>query len=535
MKDQIEKQHLSLLKILSQKNITSSEDFLFWKQKISRQLKTQTPDNLLLEKIYNQLKNKKLIKKISFLDKKIKKRPIRSLSGVAVVSVLTKPFPCPGHCLFCPTEKNLPKSYLSGEPAVERAKTFAFNPYNQVRSRLETLEKIGHPTDKIELIVIGGSWSSLPTNYQIWFIKECFRAANDQKIRKSLPLRPQQDVLSLKREHAKNEKASHRLIGITVETRPDLINQQEILKMRDLGCTRVELGVQIIDDDILKYNRRGSTTHDLIRATKLLKNAGFKICYHLMTGLPKSTLKKDINSFKKIFSSEKYRPDMLKIYPCVVTKNSDLYSLWKNKKYRPYGDKALIELLAMLKTLIPPYVRVNRVFRDIPSNLIFAGCKISNLREKVQSCLRQTGKKCHCIRCRETKNLKFSHLSLSKIVYQASDGLEIFLSYENKKENKLAAFLRLRLPKEPTTYIEVLSQKTALIRELHTYGQLIPIGESGRASQHQGLGKLLMKEAEKISEEKGYKKIAVIAGVGVRDYYRKLGYKLGGTYMTKNI
>ncbi|MFA5051152.1 MAG: tRNA uridine(34) 5-carboxymethylaminomethyl modification radical SAM/GNAT enzyme Elp3 [Patescibacteria group bacterium] len=527
-----------LVKQLAQKPIASGEDFLKLKQKLSNELKISPVGNIDILNTYKKLSQLKKIKKSFYLEKQLKKRPVRSLSGVAVVAVLTKPWPCPGKCIYCPTEKNIPKSYLAGEPAVERALTLKYNPYQQVKKRIEVLEQNGHPTDKIELIVIGGTWSYLPKKYQYWFIKRCFEAANTdlhgQRTRTYTDKRKKflRESVSSQRESVLekvqriNETAKHRIIGLTLETRPDFINPKEIQRMRELGCTRVEIGVQAIDDKILEKNQRGHNVQKIIEATKLLKDAGFKVCYHIMPGLYGSSVKKDLTMFKRIFDDPDFRPDMLKIYPCVVTKNSKLYKIWQQKKYKPYSNRQLINLIVKMKLLVPHYVRINRVIRDIPSWQIRGGSKISNLREVLDKNLKKLGKECQCIRCREIKDLKFEakNLKLRIREYSASGGKEIFLSCENFKTNKLAAFLRLRI-----------SKPYPIIREIHTYGELIPISEKSVAVQHLGFGKKLMREAEEISEKLGYKKIAVIAGVGAREYYRKLGYKLEKTYMVKMI
>ncbi|MCD6470966.1 tRNA uridine(34) 5-carboxymethylaminomethyl modification radical SAM/GNAT enzyme Elp3 [bacterium] len=532
-----EKNIYLFVKELAKEKITSEREFLILERKLLTKYKISPPKKSKILEIYQNLKKEKKINRNLFLENKIKKRPIRSLSGIAVISVLTKPWPCPGKCIYCPKEKGIPKSYLSGEPAVERAKALNYNPYLQVQKRIKMLKENGHPTDKIELIVIGGTWSYLPRYYQTWFIKRCFQAANGKKLKNE----------NLKKVQKINEKAKHRIVGLTLETRPDFITPEEIFRMRKLGCTRVEIGVQILDDEVLKINKRGHKIQETIKATKLLKDAGFKICYHIMPGLLGSNPKNDFEKFKKIFSDENFRPDMLKIYPCVVTKGSQLYKLWKNKKYKPYTDKKLIELLIKMKTIVPPYIRINRVIRDIPANRIEGGSKISNLREVVQKEMKKRGLKCRCIRCREIKSAdyKIKDIKLIKRKYRASKGEEIFLSYEDVKNDKLLAFLRLRLPNKNNKskiyhYFPEL-KNVALVRELHTYGQLISIGKKTKTkpklnkAQHLGFGKKLMNEAEKIVKNYGYKKIAVISGIGVREYYRKLGYRLKNTYMVKTI
>ena len=470
----------------------------------------------------------------------IKKKPIRSLSGVAVVTVLTKEFPCPGKCLDCPREANLPKSYLSGEPAVERAKLLNFDPYLQVQGRIRALEKQGHPTDKIELIVISGTWSSLPRSYQTHFIERCFQAANEYG-KRPLP-KKNKKFFKLEKLQQLNEKAQHRIVGLTLETRPDWINIKEIERMRLLGCTRIELGVQSISDEILKINRRGHTVEATIEATKLLKDAGFKVCYHIMPGILGSNPSLDLEQTKTLFKDFRFRPDMLKIYPCVVTKGSVLYSLWKKGKYHPYTDKVLVKLLARMKRYIPPYVRILRVIRDIPSQAIEGGSKVSNLREVVKQTMEKEGHRCRCIRCREARdlNLNFKHSKLIRRDYYASGGKEVFLSFEDTEKDRLFAFLRLRLPlnniydrKDVSSFLQKPLRDAALIREIHTYGQLTPLGQKLGAVQHYGLGRKLVKEAENIARQAGYKKIAVISGIGVREYWRSFGYRLNDTYMVK--
>ena len=505
--------------ILSQKKITEKKlDAL--KRRASLKFKSPIPTNIKLLKSYHDIAAKNKNKKSIILENILKTRKVRTLSGIVAITVITKPYSCPGKCLYCPQEKDMPKSYLANEPACMRAVLTKFDPYKQTKARLDSLKMTGHSTDKIELIVLGGTWSFYPKTYQNWFIKRCFDAANNKTSK------------TLQRTQKINESANHRIIGLTLETRPDFINKEEIQRMRELGCTRVELGMQSIYDDVLKKNNRGHNLEKTIKATKLLKNAGIKITYHMMPGLPGSSIKKDEKMFEELFSNPNFQPDQLKIYPCVVLKNAPLYKLWKNKKYKPYTDKQLLNLLIKIKAKIPPYVRIVRIIRDIPSQSIIAGNKISNLRQIIQ----QKKTKCRCIRCREIRNSKFK-IQNSKLLrreYNASGGKEIFLSFEDTKNDKILAFLRIRLTNEWS--LSAL-RGCALIRELHTYGQAVAISQKFKnAQQHKSLGKQLMTEAEKIAKnEFKFKKIAVIAGIGVREYYKKLGYKLKETYMIKNL
>jgi elongator complex protein 3 len=482
----------------------------------------------------------------------LRKRAVRTLSGVAPVAVLVKPFPCPGKCAYCPTEKDVPQSYLSNEPAVMRAIGCDYNPYKQVQYRLKALEANGHEPTKIELIIIGGTWSVLPEKYKYWYIKECFRAANEfkkmnhesrimnhgnnknKKIHYSLFV-IHDSIMVLKRklleEQRRNERTKYKIIGLTLETRPDYINEKEVLEMRELGCTRVELGVQALDDKILEKNLRGHGVKEIIEATKLLKNYGFKVTYHIMPCLPGSSAKKDLMMFKKLFSDERFQPDQIKFYPTVVTRGSLLYKWWRTGKYKPYSDKVLQKLIVDCKKVVPEYTRIIRLIRDIPKESIVAGNIITNLRQVLE----QEGVECRCIRCREAKNqLSIINYQLSILKYKASGGEEYFIQAESKDGKTLYGFCRLRLSSAVETRLIASLRDAALIRELHVYGELVPVGKN-KIIQHSGLGKKLMAEAEKIARKNDFKKIAVIAGVGARGYYRKLGYGQKNTYMIKSL
>jgi len=404
-----------------------------------------------------------------------------------------------------------------------------FDPKRQVQERIQTLEGNGHNADKLEIIVIGGTWSFLPKNYQTWFIKQIFEACNYKKSK------------TLLEAQKLNEKSKHRIIGLTIETRPDYINEKEIIRLRKLGTTRVELGVQSLDNKILNLNRRGHLIEQTTIATKLLKDTGFKICYHMMPNLPGSDFKKDLQMFKDLFNNPNFKPDMLKVYPCVVLAEAPLYKWYLEKKYKPYTTKQLIKLLKEVLMGVPYYCRVQRVIRDIPEQSIAAGSKVSNLKEYVEEELKKENKTPKDIRTREIKDNydPKEEIFLFKEVYKASDGDEIFLSYENKNRTKLYSLLRIRIPSQSLNkkkfFIKTL-ENSALIREVHTYGQVVPLDKDILAPQHIGLGKKLMIEAENISKnEYNLKKIAVISGIGVREYYKKLGYKLENTYMVKHL
>ena len=518
----------------------TQEEFLQLKKKLSKKYKLPLPTNADLRDRYNSLVKEKRIESSSDFEKILLSRAIRTQSGVAVVAVLTKSYPCPGKCIYCPTEKDMPKSYLSNEPAVMRAIDSHFDPYLQMQNRLRSLEINGHKTDKIELIVMGGTFSFLPKNYQKKFITRCFQAANEYGKKKSSVISHQSSAKNsvdgkLLIAQKKNETTEHRIIGLTLETRPDYIDEKEILNFRLLGCTRVELGVQSTYDDVLELNQRGHLVSETIRATKLLKDAGFKINYHMMPGLPGSTPAKDFNMFKKLFESQDFQPDMLKIYPTVVLKDSVLYGMWKKGLYKPLDNKKFEKLVLKIKNqAITPYVRIARLVRDVPTSSIIAGPTISNLRQII---IPQS--KCPCIRCREVREgyAINEEIILDRIDYKASKGQEIFLQYVSPDKKKLFALLRLRIPDESTDHFIPVLKNAALIREVHTYGKLAQIDKSSAASpQHIGLGKKLLLEAERIAKKEfGLEKIVVISGVGVRGYYKKQGYRLRDTYLVKNI
>jgi elongator complex protein 3 len=521
------------LKGKNQKDLSSA------KRKISKECKVLCPSNISLLQSYHNLVLKKRIKKNEQLERLLKTRPVRSLSGVVNVSVLTKPYECPGNCLYCPSETDIPKSYLSGEPAVERAKRLKFNPYLQVQKRIEVLDMSGHITDKVELRMIGGTWSFYDLKYKIWFVKKCFEACNNQKDKKeNLKTRTIKQLWKeLELAQKKNEKAKYRIIGMSFETRPDYINSKEIIEMKRMGATKIELGVQSIYDDVLKFNRRGHGVKETIEATKLLKNAGFKVAYQMMLNLPKSNPKKDITMFKELFSNQDFKPDSLKIYPCALVKAAPLYKLYLKKEYKPYKERELIETIKSIKKIIPKYVRIERIIRDIPSPLIVeGGAKISNLRQVIEAEMKKEKWQCQCIRCREIKDSESNDkIYLMREDYNASSGKEIFLSFEDKNRKNIYALLRLRINLNNST-LPVLKD-SAIIRELHVYGQAAAISKKNSLVQHKGLGQLMVKEAERITK-KEYKlnKIAIISGVGVRNYYKeKLGYKLKDGYMIKSL
>lgn len=524
----LETHHAILKKLIEKSEYSKENEFATAIRRIAGSLNSAPPRKSELLESYHILVNKGRLAKNELLEIHLKKREIRTLSGVAPIAVLTKPYFCPGRCAFCPTEARMPKSYLSNEPAVMRAVLNKWDPFKQVQTRLKAYARNGHDTSKCEFIVIGGTWSFLPKRYQTWYIKRLFDGLNGFTAR------------SLKEAQTFNETAPHRAVGLCLETRPDYITTDEVARMRKLGCTRVEIGLQTTNPSVLKLNKRGHGVETVRRATQLLRDAGFKISYHMMPNLPGSTPESDIQDFYNLFHDPGLHPDMLKIYPCVVVKDAEIYDWWKKKKYTPYDQETLNKTLIACKKQVPEYVRITRTIRDIPTTSIYAGNMKANLRQDILETMKKEGTPCVCIRCREPRRNSdaVDDATLITRTYETRGGTELFISFESPDKKTLYGFIRLRLPQNPNkNLIKKLPELkgAALIRELHVYGPVIPIDSKDGKVQHRGLGKKLMEAAETISQEKGYKKIAVISGIGVRKYYEKIGYSLQGTYMTKNL
>jgi elongator complex protein 3 len=457
---------------------------------------------------------------------RLRMKPMRTLSGVTTVTVLTKPHPCPGKCIFCPSEERMPKSYLSDEPGAMRALFHDFEPYEQTIARIDALEAIGHPTEKIELLILGATWSAYRFDYQKWFIQRCLDAMNDS------------DSADLLEAQQANEDATHKNVGLVIETRPDLINRGEIARLRQLGVTKVQMGVQSLDDAILTMNERGHTVAQARQAMTLLRAAGFKIVLHWMPNLLGATPASDRQDFQRLWDDPGMRPDEIKIYPCQLLENTVLYEYWERGEYSPYTTAELTELIADLKPQIPRYCRVNRIIRDIPSTHIVEGNLRTSLRQDVQIELELRGEQCSCIRCREVrgKDIEPASLQFTPLIYEAGGAEEHFLSFSTP-ENELAGYLRLSLPgpDSPDTGLDDLVG-AAIVREVHVYGQSLEVGRTmDGAAQHAGLGSDLMTEAEAVATRAGYRRMAVIAALGTRGYYRKLGYIPGDTYMLKEL
>lgn len=524
---------------------------------------------------------------INSLISNIKMKPTRTISGVTTVTVLTKPFACPGKCVFCPNDVRMPKSYIASEPGAQRALVNRFSPYWQVYTRLKAYKNIGHPTDKIELIILGGTWSYYTEKYKLWFISECFRAMNEfsldsdievdkanfrdsidnllkndinETLRKSLGNKPYNQLIAskeykekfaeanivketdyswegLENLHDLNSKSRCRCVGLVLETRSDVINEKEVHMMRRLGATKIQLGIQTFDDEVSEMNKRGETKSQVANAFLLLRAAGFKIHGHIMPNLYGATPKRDLEVYKELFESLDFKPDELKIYPTSIIKNTELYSLWKEGKYKPYTTEELIDLLADCIELTPEYCRLTRIIRDIPSQEIEDGNKTTNLREVVEYKLRKEGRQNRNIRAREVKGKKLnaSDLRLDIYKYETFQTNELFMQYITS-DRLIAGFLRLSLPKTSNNLITSELDNCAMIREVHVYGPSLELSkDSDGQAQHLGLGSKLIEEAKKIVKENGYSKLAVISAIGTREYYEKRGFGLTGLYQVAEV
>ncbi len=461
-------------------------------------------------------------KKLSLLIRK----PVRTISGVAIAAVMCRPGECPGRCIYCPNFEGAPRSYTGKEPAAMRAEMFDHDPYVQMMQRLKQLEEIGHKTSKVEIIIMGGTFPSMDWGYQKNFVKRCFDALN---MKNSDDLKSAQKL---------NETSERRCVALTIETRPDFAKKENIDKFLELGATRIEVGVQTTDDGIYEQIERGHTISDVVESTRLLKDAGFKVCYHYMPGLMVDA-KRDIELFSRLFDNPDFRPDMLKIYPTLVVRGTRLHEMWKKGEYKPYSNEEAVDTISRMKELVPEYVRIMRVQRDIPAYNIEAGANLGNLREVVQKRCDELGIRCKCIRCREAghnlykKNKAASGLRFHTVEYDASGGREIFISEEDESGSILSGFVRMRYPSSSSR--DEIDGNSAIIRELKVVGNTVPVGHksSGEGNQHKGLGKKLMSMAEQKAIKDGKQKMLVISAVGTRAYYEKIGYVREGPYMSK--
>lgn len=510
----------------------------------------------------------------AFMDR-LRMKPVRTISGVAPVTVLTKPFPCPGRCIFCPSDVRMPKSYLSDEPGAQRAAQHQFDPYLQTLSRLQAFYNNGHPVDKIELIILGGTWSHYPEGYQIWFIKRCFDAMNEfssaapsvlpkvtpaidfrdldervngrsiarnynQVINDFADLQPADldqsaDWAELESVQRLNETTEARCVGLVVETRPDHLTLEEAIRIRRLGATKVQIGYQSLSDEVLELNHRGHDVAATRRAMVILRQAGFKIHAHWMPNLYGSDPEKDIADYERIFADPAFRPDELKIYPCSLIESAELMAYYERGEWRPYEHDELLHVLTTCMRQTPGYCRLTRVIRDIPGTDIVDGNRLTNFRELAERELEALGESSGDIRAREIRDEKVDNaqLRLETLEYGTAIGREQFLQFVTS-EGRIAAFLRLSLPETEVPIAEI--RHAAMIREVHVYGRLVSLGRrpEGR-SQHLGLGRRLVAESERRATEAGYKSLAVISSIGTREYYRRLGFEDGSLYQAKSL
>ncbi len=467
----------------------------------------------------------------------LRRKTTRTISGVSVIAVMTQPYPCPQPepCAYCPggPTQGSPQSYTGYEPAALRGSQNSFDPYEQVRSRIRQLTAIGHKVDKVELIVMGGTFPATPIEYQNRFIQRCLDALTANNSR------------NLEEAKANAEVSRTRNVGITVETRPDWAKQPHIDDMLNMGVTRVELGVQNPDDEVYRLVGRMHTVADVVEATQIAKDAGLKIVYHMMPGMPGSNPQKDLQAFQKIFTNPGFKPDMIKIYPCLAIAGTKTYEWYQEGAYEPYTTEQAANVITEIKRIIPPWVRVMRVQRDIPARLILAGVKKSDIRELIQTKLKAQGSQCQCIRCREVGHRSaVDHIepNLEKVKiltqrYEASEGQEFFISAEDIENNILLGYLRMRVPSTKAHRSEITTLPSAVVRELHVYGPLVPVGKrSASAWQHKGYGQILLKEAERLAgAEFGLKKLLVISALGTRRYYMRFGYERDGVYVSKRL
>ncbi|QQS59141.1 tRNA uridine(34) 5-carboxymethylaminomethyl modification radical SAM/GNAT enzyme Elp3 [Candidatus Peregrinibacteria bacterium] len=544
--------------LASQKKAKTKQALSVAKNAICREMGINTFPDALLVSAYETLVENGTLSPVPDLQRLLMKRGIRTLSGIAPISVLLPPGPCKSACVYCPLERSdvggktlfhkdsekkyglqsipkafqkpstivMPKSYLSSEPGAMRALLSGFDPFLQISRRIAALRKTGHSAEKCELIVQGGTFSDYPKAVRTRFLTRCYAAFNGNA-----------RARSLSEEIRRNETADCRVIGLTLETRPGCITPEEIRDLRKLGCTRVEIGVQTLDDTITKTTKRLQTREEVVRATALLRQAGLKICYHIMPGLPGSTPEKDIEVYREVCENPDFCPDLVKIYPCSVVPFSELEKWHSSGKYVPYSEETLRNVLLEIKRLTPPWIRISRLIRDIPGTAILGGSKTTNLRQLLQEEMRKDGKYCQCIRCREIRGGEYDPKQAKFVQrsYLVAGGMEHFLSME-LADKTLLALLRLRIPGKTEKALFRALANAGIVRELHTYGSAIPIGgESGGKPQHSGFGKRLLEEAEKICRAEKLQAITVIAGVGAREYYRKLGFIDAETYVRKEF
>ncbi|CAL8311933.1 unnamed protein product [Lota lota] len=472
---------------------------------------------------------------------KLKAKPVRTASGIAVVAVMCKPHRCPhisftgNICVYCPGGPDSDfeystQSYTGYEPTSMRAIRARYDPFLQTRHRVEQLKQLGHSVDKVEFIVMGGTFMALAEEYRDYFIRSLHDALSGHT---------SNNVAEAVRY---SERSSTKCVGITIETRPDYCLKRHLSDMLAYGCTRLEVGVQSVYEDVARDTNRGHTVRAVCESFHQAKDAGFKVVSHMMPDLPNVGMERDVEQFIEFFENPAFRPDGLKLYPTLVIRGTGLYELWKTGRYKSYSPSALVDLVARILALVPPWTRVYRVQRDIPMPLVSSGVEHGNLRELALQRMQDMGTECRDVRTREVGIQEIHHkvrpyqVELVRRDYVANSGWETFLSYEDPEQDILIGLLRLRRCSDQSFRPE-LKGGVSIVRELHVYGSVVPVSSRDPSKfQHQGFGMMLMEEAERIaSEEHGSCKLAVISGVGTRNYYRKLGYELEGPYMVKDL
>lgn len=514
------------------KQLNQIENQTILEKEIRKNRTIKNISKMKLKKIYDYMISKEMLGYNEYVDNYLINIHNRMKSGVMVVTVYTKPEKCSGKCLFCPTEPDMPKSYLTSEPLGKNAKLLNFDPILQINKRLDIMGYNGNVIDKLEILIVGGSWLQYQYDYQCQFMCDIIYAVNtygDKLPRKKLSLIEEQNF---------NKTHSIHISGITIETRPDDINETTIRNLRFQGCTRVQIGVQHINNHVLELNKRGHTIETSINSTRLLKESGFKVDHHYMLNLYGSTREEDVNMFNDIFGRSDLQPDQIKIYPCFVNEYAELFKLYKSGEYNSYDDETLIDSIIEIKKKIPPYVRINRILRDFPRESIVSGTNLTGIRDVIKHKMNERHIRCNCIRCREIgiRQIDINDINLEIINYEASNGIEYFISFVNTDKSILYGFLRLRINNSHDIVFDELKGST-IIRELHVYGKLRSIGKgnSDFSAQHIGLGTKLIEIAVEITKKYDLKKISVISGIGVKGYYEKKGFVDDGLYMSKYI
>jgi ELP3 family radical SAM enzyme/protein acetyltransferase len=549
--EQAESFVIEMINYIETGKVQTKHDWTLAKNKIQKTVHAVVGTVALNYAYLNLVRTKKINRSTKFRDFAVA-HAVRENSGINEVATMTSPTPfglnfsCKYNCAYCPDQPGSVRSYIRGGPTAERGFQNDYDPVQQVHDRLSALFLNGHEIDKLEVLVLGGTWDSYPIDYQEWYITGLYYGANTFYDDKTVSLR---EIKSLEEEKLINETALVRVIGLTLETRPDQIDSAQINRILRYGCTRVQIGVQHLDDRILKIVQRDCYKKDTIRAIRNLKDAGMKVDIHLMPQLPGASIEDDLMMFIEILENPDVQADQIKIYPCETTPWTKIEKWFIEGSYTPYPNEHMIDMIINFKTVVHPWIRLNRVVRDaLPSHAI-AGNPHGNLRQLIQNQMSKNGQYCRCIRCREVGNIPSRVNQISQAVmkirtYEASNGTEYFISMETPDEKVIYGFCRLRLTAtaghitntddEFVNGISYLNDH-AFIRELHVYGRINRVNSDSGNVQNRGFGRMMIAKAEMIAMQNGYSKMAIISGVGVREYYRKFGYNLTGAYMTKHL